>query len=189
MPDTLVNTRADSITPAELRFERHIAAPVATVWRYLVEPELRARWFMGGETDPRVGGEMEMIFDHGRLSDQPVPTPQKYQAHVGSRWAETITKIDPPHLIAFSWSQGKAGEVTIELSEAEGGTRLVLTHRGIRGTPDAQNFGAGWRSHLHVLKARIEGGSVPDFWELHRRNEAQVSEILGVEPPEGGCRD
>ena len=38
----------DTITPEFLRFERRLAAPLHTVWRHLVDPELRARWFMGG---------------------------------------------------------------------------------------------------------------------------------------------
>ena len=39
----------DTITPRQLRFERTLDAPIETVWRYLIEPELRAKWFMGGE--------------------------------------------------------------------------------------------------------------------------------------------
>jgi uncharacterized protein YndB with AHSA1/START domain len=169
----------DKITPAELQFERMLAAPVEAVWRYLVEPDLRARWFMGGQTETFVGGAMEMIFDHDRLSDGPSTMPEKYKENVGSRWSETITRFEPPRLIAFSWSQGKAGEVTIELFEAEGGTRMLLTHRGIRGPADARNFGSGWRSHLAVLQARLAGEAVPDFWAIHRRNEAEVAAIVG----------
>ncbi len=180
MADIQAMTR-ETITPTELRFERVLDAPVETVWGYLVEPELRARWFMGGNIADRQGGEMEMIFDHDRLSDQPVPTPEKYVQHVGSRWSETITRIEPPHLLAFSWSQGDAGEVTIELFDAAGKTRLVLTHTGLRGRDDALNFGGGWMSHLDVLQARIADRSVPNFWALHHDNEAKVAATLGDE--------
>ena len=48
---------ADTITAETLRFERDLAAPIETVWQYLVDPELRARWFMGGPTELHEGGE------------------------------------------------------------------------------------------------------------------------------------
>ena len=72
---------ADRFTEHELRFERLLDAPVATVWRWIVEPELRARWFMAGPTDLRVGGGFGLTMDHDNLSDGDVPTPEKYRAH------------------------------------------------------------------------------------------------------------
>ena len=160
------------ITARELRFERLLDAPVETVWRYLVEPDLRARWLMGGPTDPRVGGALGMTFDHANLSDGAVPTPERFAANVGKTWHETITRIEPPHLLAFTWNGGDAGEVTIELGAEGGRTRLVLTHAGLRGPDDARNFGGGWHAHLAVLQTRLAGGAVPDFWDLHRQSEA-----------------
>src|SRR3546814_3369570 len=49
-------TSSDKVTPQSLRFERLLDAPVEKVWRFLIEPDLRARWFMGGPTKPVVGG-------------------------------------------------------------------------------------------------------------------------------------
>lgn len=170
---------SDTITSRELRFERLLEAPVDKVWRWLVEPELRARWFMGGPTEPRVGGRLGLTFDHASLSDGDVPTPERYAANVGRSWHETITRLEPPRLIAFTWDGGKAGEVTIELEPQGEHTRLVLTHSGLRGPDDARNFGGGWGAHLAVLQARIAGGAVADFWALHRAAEAKASASLG----------
>jgi len=171
--------QTDTITPATLRFERLLDAPLEKVWQYLVDPALRARWFMGGPTELRVGGSIGMTMDHDRLSDREVPMPEKYQPYAGHSWSERITRYEPPHVLGFSWDNGAAGEVTFELSESGAGkTRLVLTHTGLRGRDDALNFGGGWHSHLAVLEKRINGEGVDDFWALHAQAEAKMKQVL-----------
>jgi uncharacterized protein YndB with AHSA1/START domain len=172
-------TMNDRITPHELRFERVLDAPVETVWKYLTDPELRARWFMGGAIEPRPGGKIHMIFDHDNLSDGDSPMPERYAANKGATWFETITVYDPPHRLAYSWDSGDAGTVTFTLEpEGEGRTRLVLLHTGLRGPSDARNFGGGWTSHLAVLEARIRGEHVESFWALHAEAETKVQAAL-----------
>ena len=171
-------TPPDMIDTATLRFERLLDAPVEKVWQYLVDPELRARWFMGGPTEPRVGGSIGMTMNHDRLSDGDVPTPEKYRVYQGHSWEERITRIDPPHLLAFTWEGGEAGEVTIELRGEEDRTRVVLTHTGLRGRDDAISFGGGWHAHLAALQQRIKDEGVPDFWKLHGEAEAAVRRRL-----------
>ncbi len=173
-------TMQDSITPAALRFERLLDAPIAKVWSYLTDPDLRARWFMGGPTDLEVGGAVCMVMNHDRLSDGDVPTPERFRPHLGSSWEERITRIDPPHLLAFTWEGGEAGEVVFELTEEGDRTRLVLTHSGLRGRADAANFGGGWHSHLVALERRVRGDAVPDFWAIHTESEALVEEALAA---------
>jgi len=168
----------DMITPDSLRFERLLDAPVEKVWKYLVDAELRARWFMAGPTDLKVGGAIGMTMNHDRLSDEQVPTPDRYKQYLGHSWEERITRIEPPHLLAFTWEAEEAGEVTFELIDEAGRTRLVLTHTGLRGRDDAINFGGGWHSHLVALERRIRGEGVADFWALHTEAEAAMERAL-----------
>lgn len=172
-------TPADKITPSDLRFERLLDAPLEKVWQYLVDPSLRARWFMAGPTDLAVGGAFGLTMDHDRLSDEDVPTPERYRPYVGHSWEERITRLEPPHLLSFTWENGDAGEVTFELSEMAGSTLLVLTHSGLRGPDDAINFGGGWHSHLAVLERRLRGEAVADFWALHGDAEDCMRRTLG----------
>ena len=66
---------AERIGPDAVRIRRVLDAPVETVWRYLVDPELRGRWFMPGRTDPRPGGEMILRVAHDEISPEPGEAP------------------------------------------------------------------------------------------------------------------
>ena len=90
----------DMITPQTLRFERLLDAPVDKAWRYLVDPELRARWFMAGPTDLKVGGGFGLTMDHDNLSDRQVPTPERYRPYIGKSREERMTRYEPPHGLA-----------------------------------------------------------------------------------------
>lgn len=169
---------ADLITPQELRFERLLAAPIDKVWQYLVDPELRARWFMAGPGDIRPGGTIGLTMAHDNLSDDHVPTPERYAASIGKTWSERVLRVEPPHLLAFTWSDGDAGEVTITLAPEGEGTRLVLHHIGLRGVEDATSFGGGWAAHLAALERRVAGEGVPNFWLLHAEAEERAKRAL-----------
>jgi uncharacterized protein YndB with AHSA1/START domain len=175
MTDTI---NRDTLTDHELRFERLLNAPVATVWKYLTDPELRASWFMGGSIDDHAGGKIEFVFDHDRLSDGDVPAPEKYCRMQGHRWTEDIVDYDAPHVIAYTFDAPDS-IARFTLADAGGGrTLLTLVHSGIADRGKAANYGGGWTSHLEVLAARVDGGGVADFWALHARNEAMVKARL-----------
>lgn len=164
--------------PDTIRLERMLDAPVETVWRYLIEAELRETWFMGG-TDAKPDSEFELLVDHDKLSDDEVPYPESHECYKGAVWTEKVIRFEPPRVLATTFQGGKNGTVTYELIPDAGRTRLVLTHSGIQSGTGAQDFGGGWSSHLTVLQERLAGRGVRDFWALHARSREAVAEALG----------
>ena len=179
MTDSAAQIRppVQKIAPDAIRLERLLDAPVETVWRYLIEAELRRQWFMGG-TDARPDSEFELLNDHDNLSDEPAPYPEGYAEFKGRTWNEKVLRFEPPRLLETTFQGGKNGNVTFELFPKDGKTRLVLTHSGIESPVGAQDFGSGWNSHLTVLQRRLAGDGVPNFWALHARSREEVQQAL-----------
>jgi uncharacterized protein YndB with AHSA1/START domain len=180
MADAMTTSRPaiERIGSDAIRLERVLDAPIETVWRYLTEADLRQQWFMGG-TDAVAGGEFELLNDHDNLSEDDVPYPESYAPYKGRTWSETVTRFDPPHVLATTFQGGKNGIVTYELYPEGEGTRLVLTHSEIESPSGFQEFGGGWTSHLAVLQEKLAGRGVRDFWALHAQSRAAVAEALG----------
>jgi uncharacterized protein YndB with AHSA1/START domain len=172
-----IRVPVEKVAPDAIRLERTLDAPVATVWRYLTQAELRRLWFMGG-TDATPGGEFELLNDHDNLSDDDVPYPADYAPYKGRTWSEKVTRFEAPRLLETTFQGGKNGLVTYELFPEGERTRLVLTHSGIESGTGAQDFGAGWNSHLTVLEERLAGRGVKDFWALHAKSREAVRQAL-----------
>jgi uncharacterized protein YndB with AHSA1/START domain len=173
-----MSAATDRLSATELRFERLLDANVSTVWRWIVDPELRARWFMGGPTDLRPDGMLGLTMDHDNLSDGPVPTPARYREYSGKSWSERIVQVIPEQLLAFEWDGGAEGLVTITLTPEGERTRLVLVHTGIAGRNSAINFASGWGAHLAVLERRLKSEPVANFWDLHALAENEAKEQI-----------
>lgn len=173
-----ISAPIERIAPDTIRLERTLDAPVETVWRYLTEAELRRQWFMGG-TDARPNSEFELLNDHDNLSDGPVPYPDDYAPYKGRTWHEKVIRFDPPRLLETTFQGGENGTVTFELFPEGQGTRLVVTHSGIKSLTGFQDFGGGWNSHMTVLQERLAGRSVKDFWALHAKSREAVAKALG----------
>ncbi len=134
--------------PFVVRREVQIAAPPATVFAFLTDPEKILRW-MGTEAtvEPHLDG-LYLVNVTGEDTAQ-------------GRFTEVI----PVHRLAYSfgWKEGKkvpAGSslIEIDLVEQEGGTLLRMTHSGL---PDAETCAAheqGWTHYLARLAVAAAGG-------------------------------
>lgn len=174
----LMTKPVERTAPDTIRLERVLDAPPEKVWRYLTEAELRKEWFMGG-TDAQAGSEFELLNDHDNLSEDDVPYPESYAPYKGKTWSEKVISFDPPRLLETTFQSGQNGRVRYELIPDGARTRLVLTHSGIESPTGGQDFGSGWNSHLTVLKEKLAGRGVRDFWALHAKSRDAVKEALG----------
>jgi uncharacterized protein YndB with AHSA1/START domain len=158
-----------------VRFKRLVPGPVERVWQYLTESEKRRTWFAAGELEPRVGGSLELRFDNSNVTDDQTPPPERFSKYAGVHISQhTITRFEPPRLLAFTWSSGIDGgpsEVLIELTPKGGQVELVLTHSRISGREPAINFSTGWHTHLDVLVDRLNERAPIPFWDVFAKLE------------------
>ena len=126
----------------------------------------------------RQGGELELLFDHDQLSADDVPYPEAYAKYKGAVSHEKVVRFEPPRVLAFTFGEGREGVAPFELFPDGERTRLVLTHSGIQSGTGAQDFGSGWNSHLIVLREKLAGRSVANFWALHEQSQKAVAKAL-----------
>ncbi len=169
----------------EVRFVRQLPGTVERVWAFLTESEHRSRWLAGGAMDLRVGGKVELTFNHANITSQSEPVPEKYRdAACGHPMTGRITRCEPPRVLAYTWgeSDGSDSEVIFELTPAaDGSTRLVLTHRRLGDNRDMiLSVSAGWHAHVAILIARLADAPVPPFWSVHAKLEQGYARLLAA---------
>jgi uncharacterized protein YndB with AHSA1/START domain len=131
MSDTLSTRDGRSV----LRMQRRLAHPPDKVWQALVEPDRLAEWFPATvRPELRVGGAVEFGFgDPG-----------------------TVTDLDPPRLIAYTWG---TDHLRWEVEPDGEGSLLRLTHT-FDDRAGAASFAAGWHICLVALALQLAGRPV-----------------------------
>jgi len=145
-----------------IRFERLLRRPRPAVWRALTDREELNSWFPCDiVTDEwRVGASLRFVFREGEWHDL----------------FGTVLECDEPATLAFTW-----GDETLrfELSEVEGGTRLVFTDE--LDPEIAARNAAGWDVCLEHLEGRT---TRDDLWK--ERFEGHVAAFTPVVGPQEG---
>lgn len=149
-----------------VRFERLLPGPVERVWSYLTESEKRGRWLASGVFDLRVGGQTEMLFKHSEITDEAPPEAYREVHENGVRSTGTITRYEPPRIIAFTWGGGDEpeSEVAFELVPKGEKVLLVLTHRKLASKAEMTSVSGGWHMHLGLLEDALTGAPRRGFW-------------------------
>jgi uncharacterized protein YndB with AHSA1/START domain len=136
---------------ASVVFRRWLRHPIEEVWAAVTDPKQIEVWFMAKvRRDDSPGGSLEM--DHPN----------------GVRATGRVLEWRPPRVYEYEWNlpagpnrpEGEASIVRWELSPADEGTLLVLSHRRLT-RPTAEVFARGLRVFLDRLSAHLDGGALP----------------------------
>src|SRR5438128_1856485 len=131
-----------------VRREVQIAAPPATVFAFLTDPEKIMRW-MGTEAtvDPHPGGI--------------------YLVNVGGKHIArgSFTEVIPVHRLAYSFGwDGRekmppgSSLIEIDLIDQGDGTLVRMTHSGLPDEEERASHGRGWAHYLGRLAVAAAGG-------------------------------
>jgi uncharacterized protein YndB with AHSA1/START domain len=161
--------------PTSIRLERLLPGPVERVWAYLVEPEKRALWFVGGVWDLRVGGEAQVAWDHRKLSHE--PTPHAWKDFDGTTTTGTITRVEAPRLLSYRTGPGGGdSEVTFELEPRGKDVLLTITQTPIADAQMKAGFASGWHAYLGILEDRLNGATPRGFWTYFDKLQGEYAD-------------
>ena len=166
-----------------VQFRRLLDAPVDKVWKYLVDSELRAKWFAGGAMDLRPGGSVTLVFRNSDLAPAGEEVPEKFRQYEGMETKGEIVTIEPPRLLVFLWFEddGPSNEVRWELEPQGDRTRMILTHSRLPNRAMMIDVSGGWHLHLNVLEAVLAGRERPAFWSRQAALQQDYEGRIGQE--------
>jgi uncharacterized protein YndB with AHSA1/START domain len=136
---------------ASIVFRRLLRHPIEDVWSAVTDPKKVEVWFMVKVTrEDSPGGRLAMEHPNG--------------VHAMGR----VLEWRPPRTYEYEWNlrpgpnqpKGEMSIVRWELSPAEGGTLLVMTHRKLT-RPTAEIFVRGFKTFLDRLSAQMDGTPLP----------------------------
>ncbi|MBR1122321.1 SRPBCC domain-containing protein [Bradyrhizobium lablabi] len=139
--------KAQTAEPFIVRRETQIAAPPATVFAFLTDPEKIVSW-MGteAETEMHPGGLYLLKGIHGRAA------------------RGTFREVVPVHRLAYTFGWDGSEEVPpgsslieIDLIERDGGTLLCMTHSGLPTAAQCESHSTGWAHYLARLTLSAVG--------------------------------
>jgi uncharacterized protein YndB with AHSA1/START domain len=157
MTTTIVTPDQDTIV-AEIQ----ISAPPERVFHAISDADALQRWFGGSpecpvktwKMEPRLGGRYSYATEKGPIVVNGV---SEFGCH------GEILEFDPPRVLAYSWIANWHDDPTSrtlvrwELTSAQGGTHVRVTHSGLASLPVARkDYAGGWPGVVEQLKKFAE---------------------------------
>jgi uncharacterized protein YndB with AHSA1/START domain len=155
-------------SPAAVVIERTFDAPVDLIWRMWTEPEHFKAWYGPdgatipvAEMDVRVGGSrrlgMEMQTPNGPLrmwftGEYRDIVENKRLVYTEAMSDENGNVVSPSDM-GMPEGHPTTTEITVELEDVGGRTKMVMTHAGV---PADSAGAAGWAMAFDKLAARVE---------------------------------
>ena len=149
--------------------ERVLDAPIDVVWQMWTDAEHFAAWYgPAGATVPVIAMDVTVGGTRHFCIEMETPDGQSRMWFVGeyrvieqpTRLVYTESMSDPdgnrvsPEAMGMPGGHPEVTEVTVELTDVDGRTRMVMTHAGI----PADSPGAmGWNMALDKLEAHLAG--------------------------------
>ena len=132
-----------------VRRETQIAAPPATVFAYLTDPQKIMSWMgLEASTEPQPGG-LYLVKGIGRS---------------GNTARGSFREVVPVHRLAYSFGWEGNDEVPpgsslieIDLIDRDGGTLLRMTHSGLPNETQCANHNTGWAHYIGRLAVAASG--------------------------------
>ena len=141
--------------PLVVRREVQIAAPPATIFAFLTDPDKILRW-LGTDAimEPHAGG--------------------LYLVNVGGKHTARgqFTEVIPVHRLAYSFGwEGRdktppgSSLIEIDLIDQGGGTLLRMTHTGLPNAEECVSHEKGWTHYFERLAVAAAGGDPGPDWQ------------------------
>ena len=154
----------DAVSENAIVIERTFEAPPTLIWQMWTEPEHYQKWYGPNgftvpvaEMDVRVGGKrlvcMEMQTPNG--ARQMWTTGEYREVVPTTRLVFTESMADEHGNVVSPAAMGMGDdhplttEVTVQLADLDGRTKMVLTHAGMPG--NQQGAGSGWQQAFDKL--------------------------------------
>lgn len=133
---------------------REFQAPIGVVWSALTDPDDAPEWWgPHGFHVPRESIDADL--EVGGLYRACMIQDDTGEEHW---WSGVHTDIEPPNLFVFThaWdrpdgTRGFETEVTIQLEEIAGGTRMTFTQGPFESSESRDGHGGGWRESFDRL--------------------------------------